>query len=883
MNTERMVVYFKKLDQKWYPIIAFGLTLLTVTLSFSMAQMLSNGKYTVLFGDFFAAYVPFARLHAQEIGQVNFSGFSWNVSMGQGTSFLYAFYTYSPFYLIFLLISDDLLASELVVLLRIATAALTFCLYLQKGRKEEGARCIFFSICYAMCSFQIVFYVFCDCVYLFPLVLLAIHHYFETKKISGLVIAYAVSFVIQFYYGYLIGLFSFFYFIGLLWYRDGKGWIKKNGKLLLVYLIGVIAAILLSMAALCPAIMYYLDNLGAFDGSYTGLELLPTDFWHAMYLGRPFAYDQDLPYLYCGLPVLILLPFYFTNQKISAKERITAGVSLAALLLVSYIRPLYEILHLFNRPDGYTVRYTFVIVLLLVVIACRECAFLRDISLKKLFAVAAVDVLFYFGGYLLNRCIFTSGTLSLTVPAAIANIVLLLLWCAGFYLAFMDRLDRASLTLAALLLIMAETGLNAYWIIDRLSAVSEEVYRSWLEETEGAIEEMKQEDPGVYRVAFSYYIIRNQQMLLDCMGVPVFASTRNSALERFMFYMGDSVRFGSSQAGANDVTDMLFGVKYYVDQQKYDPASAVRQTPEYYRMEHTLELGYMVSENILMVEPYTRDVFQNQNRLLSALTGEEIAVYREAGAPAVFPIGMEWEEEGEGMSFSKAEEAEMGVLDYAVPAGSYAKAYAYFSLTGEEQGEGVSGHSLTEKELAVYVFSMGNYRRPYLMERLLYSPAIIEMERRGEEFSVRLIDYNEAGITSAYRRLFLYYQEDGELDRAHEILSKNQWEIEEFKDGYVRARINVSEDRDVLFLSIPYDKGWELLVDGSRQDLIGLLDGSFLGAKLSPGTHELILCYTPRGRMAGIILFVCGLVLWGILFGMDSRMRKENGQDWQRN
>lgn len=877
MNTKRIVCFFKKLDQKWYPVIAFILTLLTAALAFSMAQMLSNGKYTVLFGDFLEQYVPYARLRAREIWQGNFSGFTWHVSMGQGTSLLYAFYSNSPFYLLFLLIPDDLLASELVVLLRIAAAAPAFCLYLQKGRKEEGIRCIFFSICYAMCSFQMVFYVFCDCVYLFPLALLAIHHFIETKKVSCLVIVYTASFIIHFYYGYLIGLFSFIYLIGFLWYRNGKGWVRKNRKLLFVYLTGVTAAVLLSMAALWPAIMYYLDNPGAFEGSYTGLNLLPTDFWHAMYLGRPFAFNQNLPYLYCGLPVLLLLQFYFTNNKISGKERITSGVLLLSLLLISYIQPLYELLHLFNRPDGYTARYTFVTVLLLVVIACRQSVFLSEIRLRKIFAVAVVDILFYFAGYLLNRWIFPAGELVVTMPAAAANVVWILFWCAGFYAAVTKRLDKPSLTLAALLLIMAETGWNAYWLIDGLPVVSEEGYRVWKEETEGKLEALRQEDPGIYRVAFSYDMTRNQQSLLGCMGVPVYSSARNTALDNFMLYMGDAVNWGFSQAGANDVTDMIFGVKYYVDSQENAPADSLGMATGYYQTKHPLEMGYMVSEEILLPLSYTRDVFRNQNLLLSAMTGEEIAVYREADAPEILSAGMEWKTEGDGMSFSKEAGAEMGVLDFAVPAGPYEKAYAYFSLTGEEQGESVSGHTLTEKEFAVYVFSMGNYRRPYLEDRLLYSPAIIEMERREDQFAVRLIDYNEEGILSSYQRLFLYYQEEAELDRAHEILSRNQWEIEELRDGYVRAWIDVPEDKSILFLSIPYDRGWRLLVDGREQELLELLEGSFLGARLPAGKHELVLRYTPRGKWAGILLSAGGAIVWVLLVEIERKGRKGKG------
>lgn len=874
MNMTGVVSFFRKLDQKWYPVVAFALTLLTAALAFSMAQMLSNGKYTVLYGDFLEQYVPFARLRAREIMQGNFSGFTWHVSMGQGTSLLYAFYSNSPFYLLFLLILDDLLASELVVLLRIAAAAPAFCLYLQKGRKEEGVRCIFFSVCYAMCSFQIVFYGFCDFMYLFPLALLAIHYFIETKRVSGLVVIYAASFVIYFYYGYLIGIFSFLYFIGFLWYRNGKGWIGKNKSLLFIYLTGVAVAVLLSMIVLWPAVMYHLDNPGVFDGSYAGLNLFPTDFWHAMYLGRPFAFNQDLPYLYCGLPVLFLLQMYFTNRKVPVKERVTAGVLLLALLMVSYIQPLYEMLHLFNRPDGYTVRYTFVIVMFLTVIACRQSVFWKETDRKKVFIIAVVDIIFYFAGYLLNRRFLPAGELTITIPSIIANVIWILLWCFGFYAALTNRLDRQSMILAAMLLIMTETGLNTYWLIDRLPVVSEEEYRSRLEGAESALEELKQKDPGIYRVGFSYYMIRNQQTLLGCMGVPVYASTRNEALDSFMLHMGDAVGHGFSQEGANDVTDMLFGVKYYVDSLENTPTDSLGMTVEYYPTEHPLEMGYMVSEGILSPLPYTRDVFHNQNLLLSAMTGEEIAVYREADAPEVLSMGMEWETEGDGISFSKEAGAEMGVLDYAVPAGPYEKAYAYFSLTGEEQGEGVSGHTLTEKELAVYVFSMGNHRCPYLKDRLLYSPAIIEMERRGDQFAVRLIDYNEDGIRSSYRNLFLYYQEDAELDSAYEVLSGNQWEVEEFKDGYVKAWIDVPEDKSILFLSIPYDKGWELLVDGRKQELLALLDGSFLGAKLLPGRHELILRYTPIGQKTGALLFITGFALWLLLLAFDRKSQE---------
>ncbi len=856
---------FRHFNKKWYPLIAFLLTLLSVMLAFSMAQMLSNGRYTMLYGDYMQQYVPFARLFAEDIKKGNFSGYTWNVALGQGTSMLYPFYCMSPFNFLFLLFPDDIIAAEWVVLLRISAAAFTCCLFLQNGRKEEGIRSIFFSVCYAMSSFGIVFFHVNDGVWLLPLILLLIHRFHESHKITELVLAYTSSFIIFFYAGYIVGIFSFLYYMGILWYRDGRHFIRENIREIAVYFAGVATAVLLSMCVLYPALLYYLDNPIIAEEINGGINLLPTDIFYALFMGQPFELYLNIPYLYCGLPVLLLLPLYFMNRKIDRKERLISGAVLLLLLSAIYIRPLYLALHLFNYPDGYTVRYAYVIVMLLVVIACRQSRYLKDIKLKLIFRIAGIDILLYFAACWMNQKIFQLGTASVTAGTGTANIIFTFCWCFWLYIFSLEKVDKASKVSLAMLLIMAECGLNAFWLGNGMETVSEDKYRAWQADATDALAEISREDTGIYRLEFSYNYLYNQQAQLGYMGAPVFSTIRNGGLDRFMYFMGDDVLSGYSQKGANDVTDMLLGVKYYIEQQEYDLNNPVRAFTDYKQMEHVLEMGYMVDGDVLENVSFTSDVFDNQNKLLGMMTGEDIAVYREAPEAEIMAEGVIWQTEGDRAVFEKAAGTDVGVLGFYIPVKEYGKAYAYFSQRGATQEDGgLSGNVLNKNIIGIStnVYSCGIDRHPNQTSYGLYRPAIIEMEQQGDGFVVWLLDYNEAGLQSSYEKLYLYYQDEEELDRAYGMLSGNQWEIEEFADGYIRAWIEVPADKNVLFMSIPYDRGWELKVDGKPQELVGLFENALLGTSLTEGRHEIVLMYRPRGRVEGWIMTGAGLFLW---------------------
>jgi hypothetical protein len=64
----------------------------------------------------------------------------------------------------------------------------------------------------------------------------------------------------------------------------------------------------------------------------------------------------------------------------------------------------------------------------------------------------------------------------------------------------------------------------------------------------------------------------------------------------------------------------------------------------------------------------------------------------------------------------------------------------------------------------------------------------------------------------------------------------------------------------VLFLAIPFDEGWRLVLDGRARDLQQVNVG-FLGAELPAGKHEFILRYRTPGLVPGATLTAMGILL----------------------
>lgn len=87
---------------------------------------------------------------------------------------------------------------------------------------------------------------------------------------------------------------------------------------------------------------------------------------------------------------------------------------------------------------------------------------------------------------------------------------------------------------------------------------------------------------------------------------------------------------------------------------------------------------------------------------------------------------------------------------------------------------------------------------------------------------------------------------------------------EQTKGDVIKGHIEVSED-GYFITSLPYDKGYRVLVDGVKQD-IEVVNTAFVGFPVTKGSHDVVITYKAPGHTTGMVFSTIGIV---ILIGMN--------------
>ena len=81
------------------------------------------------------------------------------------------------------------------------------------------------------------------------------------------------------------------------------------------------------------------------------------------------------------------------------------------------------------------------------------------------------------------------------------------------------------------------------------------------------------------------------------------------------------------------------------------------------------------------------------------------------------------------------------------------------------------------------------------------------------------------------------------------------------------ATLTASEDGFAV-LSVPYDKGWTVTVNGQNVKTYEV-NGGMTGIAVKKGENNIVFSFAPHGLKEGGILSIAGAVLAGLLFVMD--------------
>lgn len=110
------------------------------------------------------------------------------------------------------------------------------------------------------------------------------------------------------------------------------------------------------------------------------------------------------------------------------------------------------------------------------------------------------------------------------------------------------------------------------------------------------------------------------------------------------------------------------------------------------------------------------------------------------------------------------------------------------------------------------------------------------------------------------------------MERIYPLFKKGELRISEFSDTHIKGELT-SDGEKVVFTTIPYDKMWQVYVDGERVDTFKCID-SMLAFDIGAGEHEIEMKYVPLQWYAGITVTLLGLVAFLSLCLIDIKRKK---------
>lgn len=852
---------FIYISDKYYGVLSAILTVCSLLLAVLYGGML-GGENVFISADLYEQCAPFTVLYARKWIEGSNLYYSFNTGLGMNTSLIFSFGILSPFNVLYFFangnnVNDIALA---VFVLKAGMAAFCFQLFSKYNLKVNGVISVLFSMGYALASYGIAIVYspsLYDGIYLFPLILVAIKYLVDENKIIWLTLLYTLLFVTNFYSGYIVGISSFAYlcvYIILVKKTDKKISILKR------YFIGVFCSFLLSAFVLAPTV-YDVLKQNAFDTEYTFTVVPVWNMVSSIFPFMDFKMSAKIPYIYCGIPAIILMVAFFTNVNIEKKYKIV-GCSAILLGVISMVfQPFYSLAHMFNDPTGYTYRYAYIISLILCSMGLIAFKNRDGIRLKKTILIVGGLVFIHSLSPIMNKT-FGLYDNSPSFFGYLITVLGVIIWGCIFYIFLKSekkdddtkKVTKRNIAIISLIIMSFEVGINSYIMITTQYQNTEENYRYVSAQADLLTREIKGLDDSEYRVHYDGLMNMNQACAYDYKGATLYATSNNQALKNFLYSMGISCSdFFILGKGSTDLTKLLLNEKYdlgaYLNYNEWNE-NYIEENP-------TVGFGFMVDAGINDID-YSDNVFDNQNAVYSALLGKNVTPYIEYTGDVLF--------EGENVvasttdagdiHFSLEENESIGYLKITLSDDSGKDMYTWLS----------SGHNRVHSMSPVIYSPSANEECEYI-KSLLMAPHIVKMSEEDSVYDIFIYlasnTVNEAVIKECH---FVDY-DDSYIYELWEKLSHQVLYINTFEDGYIVGNIDVQEP-GICYVSIPFEEGWHVCVDGASADIVSVFNGAFIGIPLDCGYHDIELRFEAPYSRLGIalscigILLLCGILLF---------------------
>ena len=885
----------------WCALIPFSLMLVM----YAILRVFPFGDNSVLVLDLNGQYVGFYEaLRAFVYGDGSML-YSFARSLGGEMMGIYAYYIASPLSYIVALFPREAMTEALlfIFLLKTGLCGLTFGYYLDTKKYARPIETVIFSSLYALCSFSIVMQnnsMWMDCLFLLPLLTLGIERVIKYRRFVLYVFSLALALLSNFYIGYMLCIYTviyfFYYSFAYTRNRENNPLREKGQYLRSLLRMGVYSAIAVGMAAVIVLSVVYSLSFGknAFtDPNFTPyLQFNPISFFSKLLPGVYDTVDPDgLPFIYCGILTLLLVPLYFLNRRFAKAERISSGVLLGVFYFSMAINSIDMLWHGGQAPNWLNYRYSFILCFLLLVLASRAFARLQDATAKHILSVSVVILTLIALAYSMGYDFFPWWAALLAVVFLGASTLLLILILR--HAKEMRPVFTALLCLLVTGELLYSGGYQLKTFYKSCGEVTRDEYRDYIDRMQVLADFLDDYDKGFYRAETTRHRTTNDAMALSIRGVTNSTSTLNAKTIRFLHLLGLlSQDHWSEYKGSTITLDSLLGIKYIITTATSAPNKGFEFLPSapsfVYENPYALPIAYAVSDRLAALDlEAIPEPLERQNALVGAMLGGD-------SVPIYLPIKPDTET-FEKVTANEIEDAD-GTLYTELLSDFYVKNEAAIEAGSipddecvAEKDTGITWELTVARDGALYFYIPTDYPAPlHVYVNGLYDGTIFgDGENHESSDYLKTLGSFKAGekVTVSIRMeesLYFYYkadtsffyQEDTEAAFSYlKQLQENGIILSDFTEDSFEGKITASEQNPTVFTTIPYDTGWIVTVDGEEVETYETLN-ALLAFDLAPGTHSVRMVYRPTSFVLGSSISIASTLIFLLLILLDLLLRR---------
>lgn len=867
-NVKQLIVRHK------YEGIAGAATFFVLFLAFMFSGIISvTGRKSILVCDMYGQYYEFLI----GIRRIILSGeslvYSWNLDMGIGLVGWIAYYVASPFNLILLLVPESWLIGTVtfLILLKLSLSSVTFAYYLKKVLKIDGAELVIGAFCYSLSSFAITYFyqiMWLDILIWLPLLVVYMKKIADGKGSLGFTVCLTISFFSNYYVSFMTGMFLFTCFVVYYVYQQGNIFSRQFLKRFFKFAGSAVLAFGLGGILLVPTISQMTERLVSKNSvsksslfNFDLIDLLQSTTW-----GNYFSFFDEKPLLYASCFILLLIVWYFVNQKIPKKEKKSLGILLAVWLIIALLRPTDLFMHIGKTPTQFPCRYAFVISFLFVTVGVRQ--------LHLLFQDGKAERAWGACGVLTAICILSvildcSGIKELV---SIKNIMISLILFVSYTLLFIllsrKKLNRKDFTVLLSFLLIAELLANSLSIYrgmdDELGFKDYTKIRErqiLLKKQLSSLE--KEEEP--YRIEKNYRLGYNDGFAFGYSSISSFSSVYNTGVHKFLANMGVSNQlWNSSFRGSTTFLNSILGIKYILHAVT-NQDTILRSGPvdSIEKNNFALPLGFMVDDKIqlfTLTDENSLSPMEKQQELLYAITGDENSknCFETFEPDSIICDNVTRDVRNGKIMIKPANDDKDAFISYYVT-GDGTKEYYFYPQFDNQKYETKYVEAMTQYNLQL--------QSQFTQRMNLGVPCNIRLlDSPGATNDILKFQFHKDETVVFDKELF-YSFDKAEYEKYYTEMSLHSMSIQKFENGYFSGNVDAGKKSGIFLLTVPYNVKWNIYVDGKKTDIISVCQDTFMGVRLEAGIHTITAVYQDASvRVGKITTFASILILAAWLF-----------------